>query len=65
MKNNTGEEKIEEVLRQISELKVVEAPSEKEFGRLPKGQIFIAGQMNVLLRIKMLMDTLTKKNHEA
>lgn len=65
MTTNTGEEKIEKILQAISELKVVESPDEKEFGRLPKGQIFMAGQMNVLLRIKMLMNTLTKKNHEA
>lgn len=61
MKNNTGEEKIEKILQAISELKVVEAPDEKEFGKLPKRQIFMAGQMNVLLRIKLLVNTLTKK----
>lgn len=55
---NTGEEKIEKILQAISELKVVEAPDEKDFGNLPKRQIFMAGQMNVLMRINDILKEL-------
>lgn len=51
----------EEVVEVFGKLRVVEAPNERSFGNLPKGQIFKAGQMNVLVRIEALKKSLEKE----
>lgn len=55
----------QDIINAFRELKMIDAPDEKEFGKLPKRQVFMAGQINVLMRIKMLADKLQKDLHPS
>lgn len=59
-----SEEKKMEIIEEIRNIKVTEAPDEKEFGGLSKGQIFLAGQINVLMRIAMITKKLQGGKNE-
>ena len=48
-----GKERAEKVLTELENLKVIQIPEKELKNSLARSQIFTAGQMNVILRIKL------------
>ena len=51
-------EKLQKTIRELKELKIIDMPNDfiEEARKISREQIFVTGQLNMLIRVRMILD---------